>query len=95
MDEVSVEWLRRATEVLLRHLEETQGPRIKLEQDYFWSIDAAHRYDVTTEPNIFTVGSLTDGAEFVQSMVQNGAVLNHGLVWLGELFQAVGEQSAE
>lgn len=95
MNEVSVEWLRTATEVLLRHLEETQGPRITLEQDYFWSMASTDRYDVTTPPSDLAIGSLSDGVELVQSMVQSGAVLNYGLVWLGELLRAVGEQSGE
>lgn len=95
MNEVSVEWLRTATEVLLRHLEETHGPAVMLNQDYFWSMASTDRYDVSKRPTDLTIGSLTDGAEFVQSMVQNGAVLNYGLVWLGELLRAVGEQSSE
>ncbi|GAA3313963.1 hypothetical protein [Arthrobacter ramosus] len=95
MDEqtrVSIDFLREALDVLLRHLEEVHGPEVRLEKEYFWSIPEERLYDVYTEPSSFSIGQLTECIANLQGVTANPEeAVSYGLVWIADLLRAVGQ----
>lgn len=85
--------LRQACELLLQHVEELEGSEIKLDdKDYFWSIPAERLYDVYNKPSDFTIGQLTESLDNLERMIAEPEyALGYGLVWLGDIFRAVGQ----
>lgn len=79
--------------VLLDHLQKTNVSSIELDNDYFWSIPFDSVYDVDSPPADLTIGQVTEIVESLSSMVAGKDLVNHGLVWLGDLFRAVGGQA--
>ncbi|MFD3922644.1 hypothetical protein [Streptomyces sp. NPDC058595] len=43
--QISVDQLRRALDVALRHIEASAGPTVTLKEDLFWSVSAEELYD--------------------------------------------------
>lgn len=92
MTSVDVAFPRKVSRVLIDYLEETQGPQIELEHDYFWSVPHDSAYDVTKAPDELTVGQLTECIENLKSSIDGDHVLSYDLVWLGDVLGAVGAQ---
>ena len=93
MTEISVAELRKASEVLLDHLEEVAGSTIVLDEDYFWSIFPDRLYDVEHPPTLDTLGSLADSLESVRSGVADpDGRLGYHLVWLADLLRFAGHR---
>jgi hypothetical protein len=89
---VSVQVLRQTAEILLRHLEEVEGPEVRLEKDYFWSVPEEQLYDVYSEPTSFTVGQLSECMSNLEALTEDPErVITYGLVWLGDVIRAVGQ----
>lgn len=90
--QIPVSILRQASELLLQHLEELEGPEIQLDKDYFWSIPAERLYDVYNEPSDLTIGQLTECLSHLEKMVaEPEEAISYGLVWLADLLRAVGQ----
>jgi hypothetical protein len=89
---VSVQLLRQTVEMLLRHLEEIEGPELRLEKDYFWSIPEEQLYDVYSEPTSFTIGQLSESVSNLEALAEDPEqTISYGLVWLGDVIRAVGQ----
>jgi hypothetical protein len=82
--------LRRASEVLLDHLEAAIGPTLLINKDYFWAVDAAEKYNAYDEPSTFSLGQLSECLANLKSIDETN-VISFGLVWLSSLLAAAGE----
>ena len=91
---VQVSELRRASRVLLDHLEEIVGPSVTIDQDYFWVIDPKERYDAYGEPSTFSLGQLTECLANLRATDESNAV-SYALVWLASLLTAAGESTVK
>ncbi|HEY9132095.1 MAG TPA: hypothetical protein VIM98_10090 [Dyella sp.] len=66
---VNISDLRRIVNDLLEHAETVNGPELRLDQDYYWSLDSDVLYDMTRQPpGADRVGSLGDSWEFLRNM---------------------------
>jgi len=93
MAEISIAELRRASDVLLDHLEEIAGGTIVLDEDYFWSAFPDKLYDVEHPPTLDTLGSLVDSLELVRSGIADpDSRLAYHLVWLADLLRFAGHK---
>ena len=51
--------LKQLSEKLLAHLEATEQLSFDIEDDYYWDIPPAQRYDVGRDPTSMTIGQLS------------------------------------
>lgn len=66
---VNISELRRIVNELLEHIEDVNGPDLRLELDYYWHLDSEVIYDVATPVSqVDLVGSLGDSWEFLSNM---------------------------
>ncbi|WP_145909024.1 hypothetical protein [Kitasatospora viridis] len=86
--------LRASFDLLLRRLETTTvDGEVALDKDYFWSVPAAARYDVTAEPGELTIGQVSESWAHIKNLLadQDRAV-GHHLVWLADVLRAIGHE---
>lgn len=89
---VPVEVLRRATAVLLAHVERSEGAEVALEKDYFWAIAPEQLYDVYNEPSELTIGQLTESLDNLRAIIDDPSTsISYALVWLADLMRAIGQ----
>jgi len=89
---VPVAVLRRASELLLDHLESVEGDAIMLEKDYYWAIAQEQLYDAYNEPSTFTVGQLSECLENLERVVEDPSRSTFfALVWLADLLRSAGQ----
>jgi hypothetical protein len=87
---VPVSELRKVFELLMQHVEETDGPVIELGKDYFWSIPMDELYNVYEKPSDLTIGQLSECLQHLEKMNEDPEwVISYGLVWLAEVLRAV------
>jgi len=85
--------LRKATERLLTHLEETGRDEVSLSLDYYWDIPRELRYDNYEQPSDLSLRQLTDDWVELQKILDGkNAPSVYALVWLASLLRAVGEE---
>lgn len=88
---ISLQDLRRVFDVLIQHIESTQGLTIELEVDYFWSIPPSDLYQLYKEPDELTVGQLTESLDNLKVIIEDPTrATSYGLVWLSDVIRAVG-----
>ncbi|WHP16205.1 hypothetical protein [Cellulomonas sp. ES6] len=88
---VSVDLLRRASEILLDHLESVEGDVVLLERDLFWAIAPEQIHDAYTEPSTFTIGQLSACVENLEQIVEDPArSTSFALAWLADLLRSAG-----
>jgi hypothetical protein len=91
---IAIEELRAVSEILLAHLEKESGAAIELNKDFYWSVPSVERYDSYRKPSKLSVGQLSDDwMELKRIQTGQGEPVGYGLVWLGAVFQALGEQN--
>ncbi|NNG19603.1 hypothetical protein HJ590_08420 [Naumannella sp. ID2617S] len=61
---------------------------MSIDKDYYWSLDGAEQFDVSSQPNHFTIGQLSECLTNLDEMRHDP--ISYGLVWLGEILRAVG-----
>jgi hypothetical protein len=85
--------LRKVTERLLTHLEETGRGEVSLSLDYYWDIPRELRYDNYEQPSDLSLHQLTDDwAELQKVLDRKTAPRAEALVRLSSLLRAVGEE---
>ncbi len=90
---VTTEDLRKAIEMLLRHLDESGQSEFEIEEDFYWSVPRKGRYDAYEQPGL-TVGQLTDDWARVLAIVNGRSEpLGYGLIWASAVLRAVGEKA--
>jgi len=93
--QIPVALLRRASALLLDHLERVEGDAVLLDQDYFWAIAPEQLYEVYAEPTAFTVGQLSECLENLQRVVEDPSrSTSFALVWLADLLRSAGQTVA-
>lgn len=60
---VSIPELRSAVVRVLNAAEDVLGSEVNLNVDYYWHLPVDDAFDLTTEPQSFTVGQLSDDVE--------------------------------
>ena len=89
---VPVALLRRASELLLDHLESVEGDALLVDKDYYWAIAPEQLYDAYTEPSTFTVGQLSECLENLEQIVEDPSrSTSFALVWLADLLRSAGQ----
>ena len=84
--------LRKACMLLLDHLEEMEGPEVRLDRDFFWSIPSPGLFNVYEAPADLTVGQLSESLSNLQNMLADPTgVTSYGLVWLADILRAAGD----
>lgn len=92
--EVSTKDLRRVTQALLQHLEETGQTTFEIDDDYYWEIPAEKRYQPYEKPTELQLGQLSDDWTEVTRMVGGERkMIAYGLVWLSAVIRRVGEKA--
>ncbi len=89
---ISVEELRALLDGAVKAIEETHGPDIELDADYYWWIPNPDVYDPTTQPTDLTLGRFSDELEFLHNGAKGDYVLSYNAVWLSQLLRAIGEK---
>jgi hypothetical protein len=91
--EISTEQLQSAAKRLLDHLESVEGNQIYLEKDFFWEISGDEVYDVYRQPQVFTVGQLSESWKNIQDILDGKSSPNaYALVWLADVLRAIGKE---
>lgn len=89
---VPVALLRRASELLLDHLESIEGDAVLLDKDYYWAIAPEQLYDAYAEPSAFTVGQLSECLEHLEQVAEDPSrSTSFALVWLADLLRGAGQ----
>jgi hypothetical protein len=89
---VSVNELRKVTERLYSHIEESLGDEIEVPDLFYWSIPVEGRRDQYEEPKEFTMGQTSDDLEELKRIGSGQREpIGLGLVWLGSVLRELGE----
>ncbi|NTW40619.1 MAG: hypothetical protein HGA44_12155 [Cellulomonadaceae bacterium] len=92
MTRVPVALLRRASDLLLNHLESVAGESVVVDADFFWSIGPEQTFDAFVEPSSFTVGQLSECLEHLERIVDDPSrATSFALVWLSDLLRGAGQ----
>ena len=91
---VAVSDVRKAVEILLKHLAETDQSEFEIVDDFYWDIPASARYDPYLEPKATHLGQLSDDVKDLRRIC-NGerSPLGCDLVWLSAIMRRIGEKS--
>ena len=93
---ITVAELRRASELLMNHLEAQGRASVQIDHDYYWFVPTDQRYDQYKEPKQLTLGQLSDDWSEIRKILDGkGEPVNYALVWLSSLLRAVGETCCE
>ncbi|MFH8379907.1 hypothetical protein ACH4E7_03035 [Kitasatospora sp. NPDC018058] len=89
---VSVDELRGAFDVVLRHVEAAAGDEgFTLEKDYFWAVAPDEAYDMAKAPNELTIGQASESWGHLRDVLADeDRALGHHLVWLADVLRAIG-----
>jgi hypothetical protein len=89
---ITVEELRRACSVLFDYLEESGNGALEIEEDFYWDVPLAARYDPNSKPEELTLGQLSSDLEEVLSIgAGQREPVSYSLVWLAAVLRRVGE----
>lgn len=91
---VTTDELRRATAILLAHLDGTGRREIDLGDDYYWDVAAEQRHDMRQQPELLGVGQLSDDLAELRALLREAREpVGYALVWLSHVLRAVGERA--
>jgi hypothetical protein len=91
---IAVSDLRRAVDVVAAHLEATGQVEFVLEEDFYWHVPQATRYDNQIQPEVLDLGQLSDDWMEVSAILAGEKPpIGYALVWLASLMLCVGERS--
>lgn len=93
--QIPLDQLRRAFELVLRHIEASAGSTVILGHDYFWSVPGDELYDVHNEPTAITIGQLSESWQHLEGLLADeDRAVGHHLVWLADVIRAIGQDTA-
>ncbi len=90
--DISTRTLRTILNRLVDHLEVTDGERVLLEHDYFWSVPSPAIYNPYEQPNELTIGQLSESWANLEQVLADDAEVAYAFVWLGDILRAVGHE---
>lgn len=93
---IDLSLLRQAFLLLIAELESKEGQEIEVGDDYYWSIPACSRYDLTASPCAqgdegLTIGQLTDDYALLETTVNNDEPVLPAFAWLGNIMLRLAE----
>ncbi|MBD0742225.1 hypothetical protein [Streptomyces sp. CBMA152] len=90
--QITIDQLRRAFDMALRHIESSAGPMVTLKEDLFWSVPADELYRIDAEPQDLTIGQLSESWQHVEDLLaRQDPAVGHHLVWLADVIRAIGQ----
>lgn len=82
-------------EVLCRHLDNHGHSEVEIQATSYWAIPKESEHDAYSEPMEHTLGDLAeDWSELLAMVAQPDNAIGYGLVWLGGILRAIGQQQA-
>ena len=92
--EIKLSELRIAVNRILDHIEHELGhASVKLNQDDYWEVVDAERYDLTKSPSDYVVGQLHDDWEFLSSILKDkDQAVALMLIHAAPLLRCIGEE---
>ena len=91
---ISATDIRKVVEILLEHLEKIEQGVCETNRDFYWDVPSSERYDQYGKPSDLTVGQLSDDwAELKGILSGDKEPIGYGLVWLGNILRAWGDES--
>lgn len=88
---IPVDGLRKALDMLLRHVGTQAGELLEVEHDYFWSVAPNELTNVYERPNELTVGQVSEAWQNLAEMLEDDSkVVGYGLVWLADVLRTMG-----
>lgn len=92
--EIEIDELESAIKIIFAHIRETGVKSVQLEDDFYWDIDMEDLYEVTRNPENFSIGQLTDDLQEMHKIVAGtGTPVGYCLVWAAALCRYIGEKS--
>lgn len=89
---VSIDLLRALCVNLLDHVQSVEGPEVRLDKDYYWSVPVEQLYDVYSPPTDLTIGQLSECLTNLERLRDDPSkTTSYALVWLADLIRAVGQ----
>ena len=91
---IDLEELRNLFNLLVTHIEQNVGMELDVHEDYYWNIPSPDRYDVYSNPDMLTVGQLTEDLQQLQKISDGvSEPIGYGLVWLASIIRKIGEDN--
>ncbi|MFF0298850.1 hypothetical protein ACFYS8_20815 [Kitasatospora sp. NPDC004615] len=89
---ISLADLRKSFDVLLSRVEAAAaGDSVLLDKEYFWSVPSDALYDVARDPEILTIGQLSESWQHLTALLADqDRATGHHLVWLADVLRAMG-----
>ena len=90
--QLDINKLHRVCEILFQLLEQKGVEVVEFQEDYYWNIPRNQKYNPYEEPSNLDLGQLSDNWHELQEILEleREPIVYH-LVWLSEIFRAIGE----
>lgn len=90
---ISLAELSAATKIVLDRLIEREGEWIDIDRDYYWEFLNDDQFDISKDPNEFSVGQLSEDWMRVQETLAEGAEpIGYSLIWAASLMKLLGKK---
>ena len=91
---VSVDELRRVTNILFDHLAEKGVQEIVVGDDFYWSVPDEKLYSVYEQPNGLSIGQLTHDIDRLRK-IERGTEppLGYAFTWLAPVLRYLGSRN--
>jgi hypothetical protein len=90
--EISIAELRKISDLLFEHLEQTGRSTISVPVDYYWFVPEKALYDFDSAPKELTVGQLSDDMNELRMIAAHeNEPFAFAFVWLSAVLRFVGE----
>jgi hypothetical protein len=91
---VSSKQIHNVAQLLFRHLAGLGQGEFEISKDFYWEIPAEARYDQYEKPSDLTIGQLSDDWTELEGLLSGDKdPVGYGLVWLGNILRAIGEET--
>lgn len=91
MTDIDLNVLKRAFNDMIDSLALVEASRVRLNADYYWTLDPADVLDPTRSPQDPGLGQLSDCMDEIRAVVDDPErATTYHLVWLGDILRAIG-----
>ena len=91
MTRIEIDELERVTKSLLSHIREQGIEYVDLDEDFYWNVPEADRYDSYNEPKELTLGQLSDDWNELAKIAEGDRErISYALVWLSSIYRVLG-----
>lgn len=90
---LSLEELTLVINRVVDGLRQSGVTEIELKNDYFWAVPDDQIYQVESAPHDLTIGQVTESWQWLLDLLKkNDQPIDYSLVWLSDVFKAIGLQ---